>query len=436
MLTVVKFGGTSVGSPEKIVGAAKKVKKKIDNGEKVIVVVSAMSGETNKLVSLVSEVSRCANENPNIGNDNDTVEERQEQRRMYNREYDRVISTGELVTIGLMSVALQRLGVKSKSFSGDQAGIKTSNDFTKARIISIDSNKLLQAVNEGYVCVVAGFQGITSTNDVTTIGRSGSDTSAVAVAAAVNADTCEIYTDVDGVYTTDPRIVPTAKHLKNISHEEMLEFASNGAKVLHSRSLEIGMTHNVDIKVLSSFVEEPIGTTVTNMENLMEKLTVSGVAYEKNQARISLQGFPRDVKNFAELFKALAESKVNIDMIVENDIDDKRMTVAFSLANNDVEAAKDTVSTVANKLGYDTSKIYVQQGLSKVSIIGVGMRSHYGVAAAMFETLANSNIDIKMTTTSEIKISVLVEEKYTELAVREIHEKMVENPNNSFETDI
>ena len=396
-LIVQKYGGTSVGTVERIKNVARRVVKTKKQGHDVVVVVSAMSGETDKLIALANQLS----ENP--------VE----------REMDVLLSTGERVTIALLAMAINDLGVAAQSFTGRQSGIVTDNVHTKARIESIEAARLKQALREGKVAVVAGFQGITPAQDVTTLGRGGSDLTAVAVAAALKADFCDIYTDVDGVYTTDPNIVPKARKLDKISYDEMLEMASLGAKVLQTRSVEFAKKYNVPVRVLSSFHDVP-GTLVTKEDKSMEKVVVSGVAYDKNQAKVTLSGVSDKPGVAAKLFGKVASAKVIVDMIIQNVGKDGKTDISFTVPKTDLKKALPVIKEAAKSVG--CKDVAVDEEICKVSIIGVGMRSHSGVASKMFNSLAGEGINIMMISTSEIKISCVIEQKYTELAVRALHD--------------
>ena len=371
----------------------------MEAGNRVVVVVSAMSGETDRLVNLALSI------------DENAVDD---------REYDVIISTGEQVTIGLLSLALKKLGYKAKSFLGFQIPIITDNVFSKARILSIESKNILNALNNGYIAVVAGFQGRDDKGNITTLGRGGSDTSAVAIAAVIDADRCDIYTDVDGVYTTDPNICKNAKKLESISYEEMLEFASLGAKVLQLRSVEFAQKYNVKLQVRSSFQDNP-GTIVCKEDEKMESPLVTGVAYDKNQAKISIIKVPDKPGIAAKIFNAIAESNINVDMIVQNISEEDCCTdLTFTVTKVDFKKALEISKKVAKQIG--AKEVIGDDRISKVSVIGVGMRSHYGIASKMFTLLADEHINLQMISTSEIKISCIVEEKYTELAVRTLHD--------------
>lgn len=394
---VQKFGGTSVADLDRIRAVAKRVKKEVDAGNEVAVVVSAMSGTTNQLVGWVNGISPLHDA----------------------REYDTVVATGEQVTIGLTALALQEIGIRSRSWMGWQVPIRTDDVHSKARIESIDGTALLASMAQGEVPVVAGFQGIASDGRVTTLGRGGSDISAVALAAALKADRCDIYTDVDGVYTTDPRIVAKARKLDKITYEEMLEMASLGAKVLHTRSVELAMKERVRLQVLSSFSDAP-GTLVVDEEEIVEKALVSGVTYSRDEAKVTLVRVPDRPGVAADVFGALADAAINVDMIVQNVSEDGKATdITFTVGRTDLPRAIQILEPKARALG--CREVKPDANVCKVSVVGVGMRSHAGVARTMFDTLAAKGINIQVISTSEIKISILIEEAYTELAVRALH---------------
>jgi aspartate kinase len=401
---VVKFGGTSMGAPDRIARAARLVAQEVRAGQGVLVVVSAMSGETDRLVGLCNAVLDRAEAR---GSD----------------EYDVALAAGEQVSSALMALALRNLGFDARSVQGWQIPIRTSPAHARARILDIDGDALGRALDAGEILVAPGFQGVTDGWRVTTLGRGGSDTSAVALAAAVKAHRCDIYTDVDGVYTTDPRIAPKAQRLERISFEEMLELASLGAKVLQTRSVELAMAYNVPVRVVSSFVEpgeaNP-GTLVTAEDESMEKRVVVGVAYSRDEARIALIGLPAGPERIALVFKRLAEAGVNVDMILLNAVGDAGATdLAFTIAGGDVVRARGVLEKLQEETGF--SRIDAQGDLAKVSVVGVGMRSHAGVAGTLFSALAKRGVPIAATTTSEIKISVLVPGDTLELAVRALH---------------
>ncbi len=394
---VMKFGGTSVADIDRIKAVAARVKKEHDSGNQVAVVVSAMAGVTNQLVDYVTKVSRLYDA----------------------REYDVVVATGEQVTSGLLALALQELGVNARSWLGWQIPIATDSQHGKARITEIASGELIARLDRGEVLVVPGFQGLAPDNRVTTLGRGGSDTSAVAVAAALKADRCDIYTDVDGVYTTDPRIVTKARKLDKISYEEMLELASVGAKVLQTRSVEMAMRHRVRVQVLSSFMDQP-GTLVVDEDEIVEQELVSGIAYSKDEAKITLVKVADRPGVSASIFGPLADASVNVDMIVQSvSADGKATDVSFTVSKGDLDRAVAIVEKKRQDLGF--AQILSDSNVAKVSVIGLGMRSHAGIAARMFQALAERSINILAISTSEIKISVLIGEEYTELALRALH---------------
>lgn len=398
MLIVQKYGGTSVANIERIKAVAERVSKTAKEGNKVVVVVSAMAGETDKLISLAYQV--CSNPPE--------------------REMDLLLSSGERVTAALTAMALHELGHKAIALTGRQMGIITDAVHTKARIEKINATRAIKALEEGYIVVVAGFQGITENEDVTTLGRGGSDLTAVAIAVALNADLCEIYTDVDGVFTADPNIVPNAKKLDKISYEEMLELASLGAKVLQTRSVEFAMKYNVPVVVRSSFNWNP-GTLVTKEDKDMEKVVVSGIAHDKNQAKITILKVPDRPGIAAKLFKAVADANIVVDMIVQNISSDGKATdISFTVPKTDAKKALELTEKISKELGAEG--VILNEDIAKISIVGVGMRTHSGIAAQMFEALANHGINIMAISTSEIKISCLINAKYTELAIRVLHD--------------
>jgi aspartate kinase len=395
-LYVYKFGGTSVGSVERIKAVAEKVKKSHDLGDQIVVVVSAMSGETNRLVALAKEMQPQPNE----------------------REMDVLLSTGEQVTVSLLSMALHEIGCPACSYTGGQVKILTDSSHTKARIRNIDGTRMRADLGEGKVVVVAGFQGVDENNNITTLGRGGSDTTAVALAAALKADECHIYTDVDGVYTTDPRVEPKARRLDKITFEEMLEMASLGSKVLQIRSVEFAGKYNVALRVLSSFTEGK-GTLITYEESQMESALVSGIAFNRDEAKLTITGVP-DLPGVAfKILGPIADANIEVDMIIQNIADDATTDFTFTVHRNDYPRAKALLENVCAELG--ARKVTGDDSIVKVSIVGVGMRSHAGIASTMFKTLAKEGINIRMISTSEIKISVVVDEKYLELAVRALH---------------
>ncbi len=396
-LIVQKFGGTSVGDVERIQNVAKRVKREVDAGNQVAVVVSAMSGVTNQLVDYVTTITPLY----------DT------------REYDVVVSSGEQVTSGLLALALQDLGVPARSWLGWQMPVNTDSAHGKARILDIDGEEVKKRLANGEVAVVPGFQGVGSDNRVTTLGRGGSDTSAVALAAALDADRCDIYTDVDGVYTTDPRIVAKARKLEKVTFEEMLEMASVGAKVLQTRSVEVAMKHGVRLQVRSSFSDEE-GTLVVDEDEIVEQELISGVAYSRDEAKITLIGVEDTPGIAAKIFGPLAEASINVDMIVQNVSEDGKSTdMTFTVPNTDMERAVEVVKAHTSEVGF--KELQFDPDVAKISVIGVGMRSHAGIAQRMFQALADKSINIQVISTSEIKVSVLIAEEYTELAIRALH---------------
>ncbi len=397
MLIVQKYGGTSVANLDRIRNVAKRVLETQAQGHQVVVVVSAMSGETNRLLGMAHE----ACENPN------------------ERECDVLLTTGEQVTTALLALAIHKMGGQAVSCQGHQVKILTDSAFSKARIQSIDAQNIRRRLDEGKVVVVAGFQGMDEDGNITTLGRGGSDTTGVALAAALKADSCEIYTDVDGVYTTDPNIVANAKKIEKISYEEMLEMASTGAKVLQIRSVEMGAKYNVPIHVRSSFNHNP-GTLVCKEEITMEDVVVTAVAYDKNEAKIAVRQIPDKPGVAMKLFSPIASANINVDMIVQNMSAEGLTDLTFTVPKTDLKKALQVIEPVAKEIG--AKKVDSAENISKVSIIGVGMRSHPGIAAKTFEVLAKEGINIQMISTSEIKISMIVEDKYTELAVRTLHD--------------
>lgn len=397
---VQKFGGTSVGNIERIINVANRVKSEIESGHKVVVVVSAMSGVTNQLVDYCNQVSKL------IGPESLS-------------EYDSVVATGEQITSGLLALQLQKIGYKARSFHGWQIPIVTDNVHSKARIEKIDGAFLREQLKKFDCVVIAGFQGVNDqTNRVTTLGRGGSDTSAVAIAAAIEAERCDIYTDVDGVYTADPRIVENARKLDRISYEEMLEMAYSGSKVLHTRSVVMAMAHNVTTRVLSTF-NPGIGTTLVNNEEAMEGQLVTGISSSKNDVRLTLTRMPDHPGICSTIFGELGKHEVNVDMIVQNISSDGKIDITFTTQKDEVERAKVAVASLKSKLKYES--VLVDENIAKISVIGVGMISHSGVAHIMFKALAEKGINILLISTSEIKISVLIEKEYSELAVRALH---------------
>ncbi|MBI4654701.1 MAG: aspartate kinase [Nitrospirae bacterium] len=398
MLIVQKYGGTSVADIDRIKAVAGCVVKTVKEGHKVVVVVSAMAGETDKLINLAHQVSSNPSE----------------------REMDLLLSSGERVTSALTAMAIEELGHKAMALTGRQMGIYTDAVHTKARIEKITTERAKKALDEGYIIVVAGFQGVTEAEDVTTLGRGGSDLSAVAIASALNADLCEIYTDVDGVYTADPNIVPGARKLDKISYEEMLELASLGAKVLQTRSVEFAIKYEVPVVVRSSFSDNP-GTLVTKEDEDMENVVVSGAAYDKNQAKITVMGVPDKPGIAAKLFKGIADANIVVDMIVQNISSDGKATdISFTVPKTDSKKTLKLTEGIVKEL--EARGVALREDIAKVSIVGVGMRTHSGVAAEMFDTLAKHGINIIAISTSEIKVSCLIDVKYAELAVRILHD--------------
>ncbi|MDO1510317.1 MULTISPECIES: aspartate kinase [unclassified Neisseria] len=397
-LIVQKYGGTSVGSAERIKNVAKRVAKTRAEGHDVVVVVSAMSGETNRLVALAHEMQDFPDP----------------------RELDVVLATGEQVTIGLLAMALKNIGVDAKSYTGWQVAVKTDNAHTKARIEEIDDEAVRADLKAGKVVIVAGFQGVNANGDISTLGRGGSDTSAVALAAALKADECQIYTDVDGVYTTDPRVVPEARRLDTVTFEEMLELASLGSKVLQIRSVEFAGKYKVRLRVLSSLQEGGDGTLITFEEdNNMERAAVSGIAFDKNQARINVRGVPDKPGVAYQILGAVADANIEVDMIIQNVGDEGTTDFSFTVPRGDYKPVLELLRAMRDSIG--AAEIDGDDTVCKVSIVGLGMRSHVGVASKMFRTLAEEGINIQMISTSEIKVSVLIDEKYMELATRVLH---------------
>lgn len=396
-LIVQKYGGTSVGTVERIKNVAKKVERYRDQGHDVVVVVSAMSGETNRLIALAHEI----HDQPPA------------------RELDVLVTTGEQVTIALLSMALQKDGYDARSYTGAQVRILTDDAYGKARIQAIDADRIRADLSKGRIVVVAGFQGVDEDGNITTLGRGGSDTTGVALAAALKADECQIYTDVDGVYTTDPRVVPNARRLEQITFEEMLEMASLGSKVLQIRSVEFAGKYNVPLRVLSTFEEGP-GTLITvDQEETMEQPVISGIAFNRDEAKITVRGVPDMPGAAYKILGPVGEANIEVDMIVQNVSADGTTDFTFTVHKNELRKALDVLKNVASELG--AKDIQGDASIAKVSIVGVGMRSHAGVASKMFKLLANESINIQMISTSEIKISVVIDEKYLELAVRALH---------------
>jgi aspartate kinase len=393
---VMKFGGTSVADLDRIRNVALRVKREVDAGNQVAVVVSAMSGVTNQLVKYCTDLSPLHDP----------------------KEYDAVVATGEQVTSGLLAIELQRLGYNARSWQGWQIPIQTDDAFGKARIDGIDGSALKASLDAGEIAVIAGFQGVAPGNRVATLGRGGSDTSAVALAAALKAERCDIYTDVDGIYTTDPRIVPKARKLAKISYEEMLELASVGAKVLQTRSVELAMNERVRVQVLSSFQDIP-GTMVVDEDEIVEKQNVSGVAYSRDDAKMTVRRVRDRPGIAATIFGALAEANVNVDMIVQNVGADGTTDMTFTVGKADLPRAHEALAGIKADIGY--TDLLEDPDVAKISVVGVGMRSHAGIANTMFRALADKGINIQVISTSEIKVSVLIAAEYTELAVRALH---------------
>lgn len=396
-LVVQKFGGTSVGNVERIRNVAKRVAETYDAGNDLVVVVSAMSGETNKLVTLANEVCEFPD----------------------SREYDVLVSSGEQVTVALLAMCLKSMGYKAKSYLGHQVPILTDSAFSKARIEKISDKKMRQDLDERTIIIAAGFQGVDSGGNITTLGRGGSDTSAVALAAALKADVCEIFTDVDGVYTTDPNVCNTARKIKRISYDEMLELASLGAKVLQIRSVQFAKKYNVDVHVRSSFNDNP-GTLVTKEDKEMESILVSGITYAKDETKIAVMRVPDKPGIAAKILSPLSDANISVDMIVQNVSEDGYTDFTFTVPKADFKQALQITKEAAQEI--HARDVLTDESISKVSIVGLGMRSHAGVATKMFETFAREGINIQMISTSEIKISVVIDAKYTELAVRVLHD--------------
>jgi len=397
-LIVQKYGGTSVGSVERIQAVAKKIKVFADSGDQLVVSVSAMSGETNRMTTLAKDIQ----ETPSL------------------REMDVLLTTGEQVTISLLSIALQALGCDAISYTGSQVRITTDSEHGKARIKSIDDHRIRASLDEGKVVVVAGFQGVDEDGHITTLGGGGSDTTAVALAAALNADECQIYTDVDGVYTTDPRIEPKARKMNTVSYEEMLEMASLGSKVLQIRSVEFASKYKVPLRVLSSLIDNPVGTLITSEENIMEQAVISGIAHNINEAKLSLIGVPDEPGIAYKILKPISEANIEVDMIVQSVSAREGLTnFAFTVHRNDFDKTQAILQALCDELS--AMGVQTDDKVVKVSLVGIGMRSHAGIAAQMFEVLHQENINIQMISTSEIKISVVIDEKYLELAVRSLH---------------
>jgi aspartate kinase len=393
---VMKFGGTSVANLDRIRDVAQRVKRVVDAGNQVAVVVSAMAGTTNQLVAWCQGLAPLHDA----------------------REYDTVVATGEQVTTGLLAIALQEIGVEARSWQGWQIPIRTDTAHAKARILEIDAARLIERMANGQVAVVSGFQGLAPDERIATLGRGGSDTSAVALAAALKADRCDIYTDVDGIYTTDPRIVPQARKLAKISYEEMLELASVGAKVLQSRSVELAMNERVRVQVLSSF-EDKLGTLVVDEDEIVEKEIVSGIAYARDEAKITLRRVADRPGIAATIFGKLAEDNINVDMIVQNIAADGTTDMTFTIGKADLPRSRVALAAIRDQVAW--TDVLEDPNVAKISVVGVGMRSHAGAASTMFRALADKAINIQVISTSEIKVSVLIAAEYTELAVRALH---------------
>ena len=397
-LIIQKYGGTSVANPERINSVADRVKKYANDGHQVVVVVSAMSGETNKLLQLIKEVNK----------------------KPHPRESDVILSTGEQVTIGLTALAIQARGLKAKSYTGSQVKILTDSSHSKARIMSIGTENILKDLDDGNILVIAGFQGADEEGNITTLGRGGSDTTAVAIAAALNADECQIYTDVDGIYTTDPRVVPEARKLKSITFEEMLEMASQGSKVLQIRSVEFAGKYKVNLRVLSSFEEDGEGTIINYKEDhKMEDPIISGIAFNRDEAKITVKSIPDKPGIAYQILGPIAEHKIDIDMIIQNIGNDGFNDFTFTVNKPDLDKTLEILNGMKNHLG--AKEIIGDPKIAKLSLVGVGMKSHVGVASKMFQTLSEKSINISTISTSEIKISILIEEKHLESAVQSLH---------------
>lgn len=409
-LIVQKYGGTSVGSVDRIRAVAEKVRSVVLQGHQLVVVVSAMSGETNRLLGLAAEISADASA----------------------REMDVILSTGEQVTIALLAIALQNLGCDAVSYTGGQVAIQTDNAYSKARIQNIDSAKIKSDLADNKVVVVAGFQGVDDSGNITTLGRGGSDTTAVALAAALGADECQIYTDVDGVYTTDPRLVGDARKLDKITFEEMLEMASQGSKILQIRSVEFAGKYNVPLRVLSSF-DEGEGTLISlEDDDQMERPLVSGIAFNKDEAKLTIRGIPDQPGVAYKVLGAVSNANIEIDVIVQNVAKDNSASITFTVNKAELSSAEALLREIAEDLG--AMEVDADKNIAKVSIVGVGMRSHAGVAATMFQALSDEGINIQLITTSEIKITVVIDERYLELAVRALHGAF--ELGNTDETDV
>jgi aspartate kinase len=397
-LIVQKYGGTSVGSTERIQAVANKIKGYVERGDRLVVVVSAMSGETNRLLALAEEITASPSR----------------------RELDVLLTTGEQVTIALLSMALHHVGVDARSYTGSQVRILTDSEHSKARIRDIDDQRVHADLDAGRVVVVAGFQGVDEHGNITTLGRGGSDTTAVAMAAALHADECQIFTDVDGVYTTDPRIEPRARKLDRITFEEMLEMASLGSKVLQIRSVEFAGKYNVPLRVLSSFEEQGSGTLITFEDESVEQAKISGIAFNRDEAKLLIKGVPDQPGVAHNIVGPIAAANIEVDMIVQNIAQDGTTDFTFTVHRNDYEKALKILQQTAAELS--AAEVVGDNKIVKISLVGVGMRSHAGIASTMFEALAKENINIRMISTSEIKVSVVIDEKYLELGVRALHE--------------
>lgn len=397
-LIVQKFGGTSVGDPERIKKVAEIVLKSKKQGNDVVVVVSAMSGETDRLIKLGKSISASPSK----------------------REMDMMVSTGEQVTIALLAIAVEAAGSPAVSYNAMQIGLKTTSDFTKARILDINTDKIRASLKEGKVVVVAGFQGIDDQGNITTLGRGGSDTTAVAVAAALKADRCDIYTDVDGVYTTDPRIVKNVKKLNTVTHDEMLELASMGAKVLHDRSVIFAMKYGVPLRVLSTFVDNE-GTMIVKESKDMEDLVITGIAKKADETRINVSGIPDKPGMAAKIFKKLGDSKINVNMIVQSVGKDSKSQISFTVLTTDIDDAKKVMEEIRKEIG--AQEVTYDDDIAIVSVVGIGMKANAGVAASVFDVLAHNNINIEMISTSEIKISVVIKKEKADDTVRFLHKK-------------
>jgi len=405
-LIVQKYGGTSVGTPERIQAVAERVKSYYDEGDQIVVVVSAMSGETNRLLALAGEL----NNHPSA------------------REMDVLLSTGEQVTIALLSMALHKLGVEARSFTGGQVCIRTDSAHSKARIRDIDGTLVRADLDAGRIVVVAGFQGVDESGSITTLGRGGSDTTAVAMAAALQADECQIFTDVDGVYTTDPRVEPKARKLDQITFEEMLELASSGSKVLQIRAVEFAGKYNVPLRVLSSF-EEGEGTLISLEENSVEAAKIAGIAFSRDEAKLTIRGVPDHPGVAYQILGPIGEANIEVDMIVQNIGEDDTTDFTFTIHRNDLQQALEILQQTAGELG--AVEVDSDDQIVKIALVGVGMRSHAAIASNMFKALAEEQINIRMISTSEIKVSVIVDEKYLELAVRTLHQAFdLDQPEN------